>query len=100
MLVKFCDQPVDLLIGPGVEQIGLGQLREGCFHRSGLLDRALLDALAVIRREAGKSLLEDLGVEDGDGKGADATAGAAEPTGHFTEEGGGCPLEPVIGLLI
>lgn len=100
MLVEFCGQPVDLLIGPGIEQIGLGQLREGCFHRSGLFDGALFDALAVVCREAGQSLLEDLDVEDSDGKGADAAAGAAEPAGHFTKQGGGGPLEPAISLLI
>lgn len=82
-MVEFCGQPVDFLVGPLVEQLGLGQLREGCFHRSGLFDGALFDALALVCREAGESLLEDLDVEDGDGKGADAAAGAAESARHF-----------------
>ena len=77
MMVKLCDQPVDLLIGPIVEKIGVGQLWEGGFHRGGVLDGALFDAMAVARREAGESLLEGVDVEEGDGKGADATAGAA-----------------------
>ncbi|TKS63434.1 MAG: hypothetical protein EWM73_01459 [Nitrospira sp.] len=99
-MVKLCDQPVDLLIGPIVEKIGVGQLWEGGFHRGGVLDGALFDAMAVARREAGESLLEGVDVEEGDGKGADATAGASEPAGNFTEQGGGCPLEPVVSLLI
>jgi hypothetical protein len=39
-------------------------------------------------------------VEEGDRKGADATAGAAESAGNFTQQGGGCPLEPVVGFSI
>jgi hypothetical protein len=100
MMVKLCDQPVDLLIGPIVEQIGVGQLRKGSFHRGGVFDGTLFDTMAVVRREAGESLLDGVDVEEGDGKGADATAGAAESAGHFTEQGGGCPLEPVVSLLI
>lgn len=100
MVVKLCDQPVDVLIGPIVEQMGGGQLREGCFHCRSLFDGALFDAMAVIRRKAGESLLESLDVEEGDGKGADATAGAAEFAGNFTQQGGGGPLEPVVGFLI
>ncbi len=100
MMVKLCDQPVDFLIGPIVEQIAVGQLWEGGFHRGGVLDGALFDTMAVVRREVGESLLEGVDVEEGDGKGADATAGAAESAGHFTEQGGGCPLEPVVGFLI
>lgn len=83
-----------------VETIGLGQLWKGNFHCGDLFDGALFDAMAVIRREARESLLEGPDVEDGDGKWADATAGAAEPARNFTEEGGGCPLEPVVGFLI
>ena len=100
MLVKLCDQPVGVLIGPMVEQMGGGQLREGGFHRSGLFDGALFDAMAVIRRKAGESQLKGLDVEEGDGKGADATAGASEFAGNFTQQGGGGPLEPVVGFLI
>ena len=100
MLVEFCGQSVDFLVGPVVEQLGLGQLREGCFHRSGLFDGALFDALALVFREAGESLLEGLDVEDGDGKGADAATGAAELAGHFPQQSGGGPLEPAISLLI
>lgn len=85
MLAKFFGQPVDFLVGPFIEQIGLGQLWEGCFHRGGLFGGALFDALALVCREAGEPLLEDLDVEEGDGKGADAAAGAAEPAGDFTE---------------
>ena len=99
-MVKLCDQPVDFLIGPIVEQIAVGQLWEGGFHRGGVLDGALFDTMAVVRREAGESLLEGVDVEEGDGKGADAAAGAAESAGNFTEQGGGCPLEPVVGFLI
>jgi hypothetical protein len=100
MMVKLCDQPVDLLIGPIVEQIGVGQLWEGGFHCGGMFDGTLFDTMALVRREAGESLLEGMDVEEGNGKGADATAGAAESAGHFTEQGGGCPLEPVVGFLI
>lgn len=100
LMVKLCDQPVDVLIGPIVEQMGGGQLREGCFHGSGLFDGPLFDALAVFRLKAGESLLEGLDVEEGDGKGADTAAGAAEFAGNFTEQGGGGPLEPVVGFLI
>ena len=100
MVVKLCDQPVDLLIGPIVEKIGLGQLWEGDLHCGGMLDGALFDTMAVVRREAGESLLEGVDVEEGDRKGADATAGAAESAGNFTEQGGGGPLEPVIGFLV
>ncbi len=100
MMVKCCDQPVDLLIAPIVEQLTVGQLWEGGLHRIGLLDGTLFDTVAVIRRKAGKSLLEGVDVEEGDRKGADATAGAAKSAGNFTEQGGGCPLEPVVGFLI
>jgi hypothetical protein len=100
MMVKLCGQPVDLLIGPIVEQIAVGQLWEDGFHCGGVLDGTLFDSMAVVRREAGESLLEGVDVEEGDGKGADATAGAAESAGHFTEQGGGGPLEPVVGFLV
>lgn len=100
MMVELCDQPVDLLIGPIVEQIGVDQLWKGGFHRGGVLDGTLFDTMAVVRRETGESLLERVDVEEGDGKGADATAGAAESAGDFTEQGGGCPLKPVISFLI
>jgi len=98
-MVKFCDQPVDFLIGPIVEQIGLDQLWEGRFHCDGVFDGTLFDTMAVILREAGESLLEGLDIEEGDGKGADAAAGAAESAGNFPEQGGGCPLEPVVSFL-
>jgi hypothetical protein len=100
MLVKLCDQPVDLSIGPIVEQIGVGQLWKGGLHCGGLFDGTLFDTMAVIRRKAGESLLEGVNVEEGDGKGADATAGASESAGNFTQQGGGCPLEPVVSFLI
>ena len=54
----------------------------------------------MIRRQAGESLLENLNVEESDGKGADTAAGAAEFAGNFTQQGGGGPLEPVVGFLI
>ena len=99
-IVKLCDQPVDLLIGPIVEKIDVGQLWGSGLHCGGLFDCTLFDTMAVIRRKAGESLLEGVDVEEGDGKGADATAGAAEPAGNFTEQGGGCPLKPAIGFSI
>lgn len=100
LMVKLCDQPVDLLIGPIIDQVGVRQLREGCFHCSGLFERPLFDALAVLRRKAGESMLEGLDVKEGDGKWPNATAGAAEFAGNFTQQGGGGPLEPVVGFLI
>lgn len=99
MLVERCGQSVDFLVGPLLEQLGRGQLREGSFHCSGLLDGALFNARALGCREAGESLLEGLDVEDGDGEGADAAAGAAESAGHFPQQRGGGPLEPTISLL-
>ena len=99
-IVKLCDQPVDLLIGPIVEKIGVGQLWGSGLHCGGLFDCTLFDTMAVIRRKAGESLLEGVDVEEGDGKGADATAGAAESAGNFTEQGGSCPLKPVVSFLI
>jgi hypothetical protein len=100
MMVEFCDQPVDLLIGPIVEKIAVGQLWEGGLHCIGLFDGPLFDTVAVIRRKASESLLEGVDVEEGNGKGADATTGAAKSAGNFTEQGGGCPLEPVVSFLI
>ena len=85
MIVKFRDQPVDCVIGPRVEKIGVGELWEGGFHVRGLFKRTLFDTVAVIRRKSGESLLKGVDVEDGDGKGANAAAGAAEPAGDFTE---------------
>jgi hypothetical protein len=98
--MKLCNQPVDVLIGPLVEKIAVAQLREGSLHCGGLFEGTLFDAMAVIRRKAGESLLERVDVEEGDGKGSDATAGAAESAGNFTQQGGGCSLEPVVGFLI
>jgi hypothetical protein len=100
MIMKLCNQPVDVLIGPIVEKIAVGQLREGDLHCGGLFDGPLFDTMAVIRRKAGESLLDGVDVEEGDGKGSDATAGAAESAGNFTQQGGSCPLEPVVGFLI
>jgi hypothetical protein len=100
MTVKFCDQSVDALIGPTVEQIGMGQLWERGLHGSGLFGGALFDTMAVIRWKAGESLLEGVDVEEGYRKGADATAGATESARNFTEQGGSCPLEPVVGFSI
>ena len=100
MMVKLIDQPVDLLIGPIVEKIGVGQLWEGGLHCVGVFDGTLFDAMAVVRRKTGESLLEGVDVEEGDGKGADATAGAAESAGNFTQQGGGCSLKPVVSFLI
>jgi len=99
-MVKFCDQSVDFLIGPIVEQICAGQLWERGLHGGGLFDGALFDTMAVIRRKTGESLLEGEDVEECDRKGTDATAGAAEFAGNFTQQGGGGPLEPVISFLI
>ena len=62
MMVKLCDQPVDLLIGPIVEQIAVGQLWEGGFHGNGLFNGALFDLMAVSWRKAGESLLEGLDI--------------------------------------
>ncbi len=56
--------------------------------------------MAVIRRKAGESLLEGLDIEEGDRKWANATAGAAESAGNFIEQGGGSPLEPVVGFSV
>jgi hypothetical protein len=98
--MKLCNQPVDVLIGPLVEKIGVAQLREGGLHCGGLFQGTLFDTMAVIRRKAGESLLERVDVEEGDGKGSDATAGAAESAGDFIQQGGGCSLEPVVGFLI
>jgi hypothetical protein len=53
-----------------------------------VLDGTLFDTMAVIRRKTGESLLEGEDVEECDRKGTDATAGAAEPAGNFTEQGG------------
>jgi hypothetical protein len=97
-MVKLCDQSVDVLIGPIVEQVGLGQLWESGLHCGSLFNGTLFDAMTVIRREVGESLLEGADVEEGDGKGADATTGAAEPAGNFTQQSSGCPLEPVVGF--
>ena len=100
IVVKLCDQPIDLLIRPIVEQIGVGQLRERSFHCNGLFDGTLFNAMALVRRDAGESLLESVNVEEGDRKRAYATAAAAGTAGNFTEQGGGCPLKPAIGFSI
>ena len=78
----------------------MGQLWEGGLHCGSLFDGTLFDTMAVIRREYGESLLEGVDVEERDRKGTDATAGAAESAGNFTEQGGACPLEPVVGFLV
>ena len=92
MVVEFRNQSVDLLIGPRVEKIGVGELWEGGFHFRGVFNSTLFDTMAVIRWKGSESLLEGVDVEEGDGKGADAAAGAAESAGNFSEQGGGCPL--------
>jgi hypothetical protein len=93
LIVKFRDQPVDRLIGPRVEKIGVGEFWEGGFHLRGLFNRTLFDTVAVIRGKSGESLLKGVDVEEGDWKGADAAASAAEP-------GGGGPLKPLVGFSI
>ena len=100
MLVKLCHQQVNLLIGPIVDQVGFRQLWEGYFHGSGLFDGALFYALAVIRLKAVESFSKGVDIQEGNGKEADATAGASKFAGHFSQQGGGCPLEPVIGFLV
>ena len=100
MMVKLCDQSVDVPIGPMIEQVAVSQLWERGLHGGGLFGGALFDTMAVIRREGGESLLEGVNVEEGDRKGADATAGAAESARNFIEQGGGSPLEPVVSFLI
>jgi hypothetical protein len=85
LIVKFCDQPVDLLIGPRVEKIGVGELWEGGFHSRGLFNRTLFDTVAVIQRKSGESLLKGVDIEEGDWKGADAAAGTADSAGNFTK---------------
>ena len=100
IVVKFCDQSVDFQVGPIVEQLGMGQLWEGGLHCGSLFDGTLLDAQALILREAGQSLLERLDVEEGNGKWADATVGAAESAGHFTEQGGSGSVEPMGSVLV
>lgn len=99
-MVKCCDEAVDFFVGPIVEQIGTGQLWEGGLHCSGLLDGTLFDAMTMIRWGAGEALLEGLSVEESDRKGADAATGAATSAGNLPEQGGGCPLKPVIGFFI
>jgi hypothetical protein len=100
MRVKFRGQLVDLLIGPPVNKTGAGELWEYGLHGGSLFSRTLFDTSASIRRKAGESLLERLDVEERDGKGADAAAGATEPAGHFTEQSGGSPLKPVVCFLV
>ena len=56
--------------------------------------------MAMLRLKASESFSEGLDIQEGDGKGADATAGASECAGNFTQQGGGGPLEPVVGFLI
>lgn len=73
----------------------MGQLWEGGLHCASLFDGPLLDTQALILREAGQSLLEGLDIEEGNGKWTDATVGAAESAGHFTEQGGRGPVEPM-----
>ena len=100
MMVKLCDQSVDVPIGPMIEQVAVSQLWERGLHGGGLFGGALFDTMAVIRREGGESLLEGVNVEEGDRKGADATAGAAGFAGNFTEQGCGGSLEPVVSFSI
>ena len=100
MVVEFRNQSVDLLIGPRVEKIGVGELWEGGFHFRGVFNSTLFDTMAVIRWKGSESLLEGVDVEEGDGKGADAAAGAAESAGNFTEQGGGCSLKPMVCFLV
>ena len=78
----------------------MGQLWERGLHCGSLFDGTLLDTMAVLRRECGESLSEGVGVEEGNRKGTDATAGASESAGNFTKQGGGCPLKPVVGFFI
>ena len=73
---------------------------ESALHFGSLFDGTLFDTMPVLRRECGESLSEGVDVEEGDRKGTDATAGAAESAGNFTEQSGACPLKPVAGFLI
>jgi hypothetical protein len=100
LIVKFRDQLVDLMIGPRVEKIGVGELREGGFHVRDLFTSTLFDTVAVIWWKSGESLLKGVDVEERDWKRADAAAGASEPAGNFTEQRGGCPLKPVVGFVM
>ena len=62
VMVKLCDQSVDVLIGPIVEQMGVGQLWECGLHRRGVFDGPLFDTTAVIRWKAGEALLDGVDV--------------------------------------
>jgi len=99
-MVKFCDQPVDVVIGPMVESIGAGQFWVRGLHCGSLFNRTLFDTMAMIRQEYSESLPKGVDVEECDWKRTDAAAGAAESAGDFTEEGGGGAPEPVVGFLI
>ena len=98
-MVKFCDQPVDVLIGPMVESIGAGQFWVRGLHCSSLFSRTLFDAMAMIRQECSEALPKGVDVEECDWKRSDAAAGAAESAGDFTQEAGGGASEPVVGFL-
>jgi len=78
----------------------VGELWDRSLHGSGLLGGTLDDSLAVLRWQAIQPLLERLDVEARDRKGTDATTGTTEPAGNFTEQGGRCPLKPMIGIPI
>ena len=99
-IVKICDEPVDLLIGPSIEKDALGQLWEGSLHGGSLPGGTLDNSLPVIRWQLVQSLLKGLDVEERDRKRADAATGAADPAGNLIEQGGRCPLKPVIGFPI
>ena len=98
--MKFRHQPVDFLVGPGIEQYCIGELWEGGLHSGGLVDGTLSDPMAVVCWQNVQAPLEGLGVEKGDRKGADAATGTAEPAGNFAEEDGRCPRKPVIGFFM
>lgn len=79
------DQSIGFGIGELINERRLFQRRSGVLEDSRLFGGDLLNILPFMLIELGKSFLECLHVEDGDGERPDATVGTAGSTGDGSE---------------
>jgi hypothetical protein len=98
--MELSHEPVDLLVGPGVEKRRFRESGIGLFEGGGLFGGSLRDMFATRRRQAGESLPEQPVIQNGNREWAHATPKTAGPAGKLAQQRRRRPLEPTLGALI